>query len=248
MKPIIYLAFIFSLTNLYSQSFASVNLDDYTGKTYSLNVLIGQVDLTLNKNGTYTASYGSEGMWWYNEGKFERRKDILQLLPDSCKFSYETPGQVPCIETLGRAKIELEFSDESLYYTEYLKISSEENMNILGMSPETNVFRIGVTGKEVREGAARKHEGINVVSMGGKKGITTSEVKIRKTPSTSGEVLNYYPGLYDDMLKAVPINTTVTVIARTVNKEQVQKWNNYWYLVNVDWSTEVWMFGEFVKF
>jgi hypothetical protein len=36
------------------------------------------------------------------------------------------------------------------------------------------------------------------------------------------------------------------LLARTVEKSQVNNWNNYWYLVDVDCSQHVWMFGEFV--
>jgi hypothetical protein len=83
--------------------------------------------------------------------------------------------------------------------------------------------------------------------MGMKKGVTTSAVKIRKTPEAEGEELVYFSEIFAPEQKSVPNKTSVTIIARTLEKQTVQKWENYWYYVQVGAHDGVWMFGEFVK-
>lgn len=234
--------------SIFAQSFATVNQNEYIGQVYKYSFALGNVELFLRENNTYMASYSSEGMYWYNEGTYEFRKDIIQLKAEVCKSSSESDDQINCKETLGNAKVELLATSTSLYYSEYLVVTSDDNHNLLTTGEDNNSFSIGVPGKELPEGTVRMVNGVKVITMGLQTGKTTSEVKIRNSPSTKGEVLKYWPGIYEEDMKAVPIDTYVTVIARTENKEQVQKWNNYWYLINVGGNTEVWMFGEFVKF
>ena len=248
MKKIFFVISLVTACHLSAQSFATENINDYNNKTYKYSVGIGYVELTLKPNKTYSAKYESEGMYWYNGGTYEQRKDILQLFPDVCKETIDSELRMDCDKSLGKAHIELIFDNTSLYYTQFIKVTSEVNKELLYSGEENNSFTLGVPGMEVKEGQSRKVDGRDVITMGSKVGVTTSDVKIRKSPDTKGEVLAYYPEMFGDPLKAVPINTPVVVIARTESKVKVQNWENYWYLVQVGFHSQVWMYGEFVKF
>jgi hypothetical protein len=80
--------------------------------------------------------------------------------------------------------------------------------------------------------------------------VTTTSVRIREKPSVTAKIVEFCDSPYGGAkcLPSAPEKTTVTVIARTKEKEKVQNWNNYWYLVNLNYFFhEVWIFGEFVK-
>jgi hypothetical protein len=100
----------------------------------------------------------------------------------------------------------------------------------------------------IKSGSQRNFKGIPVVTMGIAIGATTASVKIRETQSVTGKTVSHALNPNDPALPSVPDTTPVTIIARTREKNKVQNWNNYWYLVNVGmYTTEVWMFGEIVK-
>ena len=50
-----------------------------------------------------------------------------------------------------------------------------------------------------------------------------------------------------------PKETQIRVLARTLEKERVQQWTNYWYYVEITAAEGMmqrygWMFGEFISF
>jgi hypothetical protein len=248
MKKMISLLLFLSAGILFAQHFTTENLKKYTGQTYHMYFLLGAVELNLETNGTYTARYESEGMYWYNTGKYKLEKGLIKLSAEVCKQFADTDENVDCSTTLGEAKIDLIVDEYSLYYKEYLFVQSKTNKQLLMDSPENDNFRVPVPGTEVPEGEQRMIKNIPVTTMGMRKGITTSAVKIRKTPDAEGEEIPYYPALFEPEQRSVPNNTNLTVVARTNEKVKIGKWENYWYYVNVGANDGVWMFGEFVKF
>lgn len=249
MKKLVFILFIFPFGILSAQNFSSENIKSYQNKTYHFYMLLGEVQLVLEGDAGYTAKYESEGMYWYNSGSYKLDKGYLKLYPKVCKQFAEDNENIDCENTLGDAWIDLIKDDYSLYYTEYLFVKSKNNKHVLiNGDQENDNFRIPVPGTEVPEGQTRMVGSTEVITMGMKKGITTSSVKIRETPSPEGKELAYYPAIFEPELKAVPKDNPVTVIARTTEKQQVSKWENYWYYVQVGAHDGVWMFGEFVKF
>lgn len=249
MKKIFFLTAIVTACNLSAQSFATENINNYNNKTYRVMYAMSRAELTLKPDETYTAKYESEGLYWFNSGTYEQRKDIIQLFVGDCREYGETGDKMDCAKTLGNALIELIFDNTSLYYTQFIKVISDNNKELLPFGSEKNSFTMGVPGMEVPAGESRKIDGKDVITMASKVGVTTSEVKIRKTPDVKGEAIVYVAGYYDEQsYKAVPINTEVVVVARTPQKVKVQNWENYWYYVNVGTHYGVWMYGEFVRF
>jgi hypothetical protein len=247
MKKIFFLLITLTIS-VFGQHFTTENIKKYIGQTYHYYMLLGIIELRMDANNTYIARYESEGLYWYNSGKFKMEKGVIKLSPEICRQFADSDDGIDCSNTLGEAKIDLIEDPYSLYYTEYIFVESRVNKQLLMEGKENDSFRMPVPGTEVPEGETRMISKWQVITLGMKKGVTTSAVKIRKTPETNGEELMYYPEIFASEQKAVPKNTSVTAIARTMEKEKVNKWENYWYYVQVGAHDGVWMFGEFVKF
>lgn len=247
MKKIIFLISFLPISGILAQNFTTENVKNYTGKTYHLALLLGIVEVQWNEDFTYTAKYESEGIYWYNSGKFKVEKGLVRLSPTVCKQFADTDENVDCSSTLGEAKVDLIKDDYSLYYKEYLFFESRYNKGLLVESPENDNFRLPVPGTEVPEGETRMISKWQVTTMGMKKGFTTSSVKIRKTPEPTGEEVPYFAALFEPEQKSVPKNTPVTIVARTMEKEKIKEWDNYWYYIQVGACDGVWMYGEFLK-
>jgi formylglycine-generating enzyme required for sulfatase activity len=82
-------------------------------------------------------------------------------------------------------------------------------------------------------------------------GTVTTGVRLREKPYTSAALIEYWsttaqkePELF------MPVGAAVLVVARTVEKEKVGDWSNYWY--RIEFSTEkqgkvqAWAYGEFI--
>ena len=227
----------------------SLDITSVSGTKFNLGFLIGNCEIQFNKDNTYEANYGSEGLYWYNKGKYSIKNSTVYLMPSTCKFNKENADSVPCGQTLGRAECRMVDDRNSLYYTKYLECNSIDNKNVLGFNTSKILFPL--TSYPVASGAERVYDGTAVVVLTGSTGVTTANVKIRKKPSVDSESLKFTDKIYFDpgakTYDYVPQNTAVTIIARTKNKSAVDKWNNYWYLISAGMSIEVWMYGEFVK-
>lgn len=152
----------------------------------------------------------------------------------------EVPGDLRC--TLVR-------TEESLQYAELLTCQSVVGGNKVDFYD---------TGARVKAGAEKMVDGIAVLYLPSLKKPTTTLV-VRKAPSKSSEALSWYSQKKDGTVeerKNLRRREKVTVLARTREKLQVDKWNNYWYYVEIDavnamgnvpLSERGWVFGEFLK-
>jgi hypothetical protein len=86
------------------------------------------------------------------------------------------------------------------------------------------------------------------VNRGGK---VTTAVKLRKKPSTTAPVVQYFARARNERLDFVPVGEKVFVLSRTSDKVRVGDWNNYWYFVRYsdpgygDGRT-AWAYAEFI--
>jgi hypothetical protein len=247
MKKFIFLFILFPLGNIFSQNFTADNVKNYAGKTYHIALLLGVIEVQLNPDNTYTAKYESEGVYWYNSGKYRVEKGLMRLTPSVCKQFGDTNEEVDCSSTLGEAKVDLIKDDYSLYYKEYLFFESRYNKQLLMEGKENDNFLLPVPGTEVPPGETRMISRWQVVTMGMKKTFTTTFTKIRKTPEESGEEVAYYPAIFEPEQKSVPKNATVTLVARTMEKYTVNNKEDYWYFINVGACDGVWIWGGCVK-
>lgn len=102
-------------------------------------------------------------------------------------------------------------------------------------------------------GDAASINGIAAVTMGVKTASTTTVIKVREAPGASAKEINFECGDNDETIKSLGKGKSLTVLARTKDKDKVGKWNNYWYYVEYkkcefdDGFSRGWVFGEFVK-
>ncbi|MDX1959158.1 MAG: hypothetical protein SFU98_11335 [Leptospiraceae bacterium] len=100
-------------------------------------------------------------------------------------------------------------------------------------------------------------DGISVITLGRKRAIITSDVMYREKPSKQASTISCKQ--IQRELKAstaLPRTSIVHVYARTLQKESIDKWTNYWYYVSPmydPYSGESckadfgWIFAEFIK-
>ncbi len=96
----------------------------------------------------------------------------------------------------------------------------------------------------VKPNLRRKVNGIEVITMGAVWGKALQNVRVRTAPSINASIIKF------PKLDYWPKGASVRVLARTVQKERVQQWTNYWYYVENTAEEESprygWMFGEFI--
>lgn len=96
----------------------------------------------------------------------------------------------------------------------------------------------------VKPNLRRKVNGVEVSTMGAVMGMTTQNVRVRTAPSVKASIIKF------PTLDYCPKGSYVRVLARTLQKERVQQWDNYWYYVENTAQQESprygWMFGEFI--
>lgn len=142
------------------------------------------------------------------------------------------------------------YDPSSLKYRNYISFTDKE---IERLYIKDSDLRIWDHNSLVKEGEPVRVNGIDAVAMAARKGSNTSVLKMREAPSQNSKELQY---TYEDVdktytVKALPVNTALTILARTKEKEKIGKWNNYWYYVEFETYLDymrAWVYGEFVKF
>ncbi len=254
-KSILIIALLLLLSPVILAEEISINsIEQIINRKYSYSYIIGGGELQFFKNNTYKISYGSEGWYWNDEGTYQTKNGKVYLYPTKCTPD-QKDDQGHYKFTMGDAICSLFASHNSLDYMLGIKCVSTYNKKHLwgdNLGDDKMIFDDNTA--KVPEGSKRKIKDIPVITMDMKKGATISNVKIRERPSVNSKSLQYQKGLYADDAKTfpyVPSDTDVIIIARTVNREKVENWNNYWYYVNVGTyvgvENGVWLFGEFVK-
>lgn len=193
------------------------------------------------------------------DGRFESAIDYGQsysdgagtyLIKDGKLFLiYETSTMDPEIKGLTLKNGVLITDMESPKYRRYLLFKAGE----LGRLYIREDLKIWDYSSLVREGELLSVRGVDAIAVGGKSAVTSAVVKVRETPGISGKEINY---TYEDeegtkvTVRALPKDTSLTVLARTKDKDRVGKWNNYWYYVEFEKYIEYtrgWVYGEFVE-
>ena len=99
---------------------------------------------------------------------------------------------------------------------------------------------------------------VAAITAGRLKGTVTVNAKFRERPDTSSRalscmVLKEGPDAPEEIkLDYAPAGSVIGILARTEKKFRVEKWENYWYYVEVFdayrfKAQKAWMFGEFIK-
>jgi hypothetical protein len=255
MKKIFILIGILMIShNISSKEIPLSHSDSLVGKNFEYRFIIGESNLHFYKNNKYEMEFGSEGWYWYNEGVYEIKNGKIYFSPAAC-LDRKDGQPLDCAKTMGSAVGSLSSDEKSLWYEQVLNVVSDNNKDVFSDyegqgSVQLNYIDYNILESKVKEGAKRSIDGIPVIAMGLKKGISTDDVKIRKKPSVESESVKFQAGLYAEEAEEknfVPKNTEIIIIARSVNKEKVKNWNNYWYYIKVGMNDGVWAFAEFIK-
>ncbi|PJZ43754.1 SH3 domain-containing protein [Leptospira brenneri] len=145
-----------------------------------------------------------------------------------------------------------EKDDKSLFFTNYLKCD--------------NKLILYNKNKAVEENLNRNYNGFDVITLGLKNGIATSNLKLREKPDSQSRTFTcYFTHIDDDKVREkdinfIPKNVQLTIIAKTLNDFTVGGKTNFWYLVFPSSDSyngcllknskqkEGWVFGEYIKF
>jgi hypothetical protein len=223
-----------------------LNQDLLKGTPFYLKEIIYESEIRFTADGGYVAEYSSEGWDWLDSGKYEIKGSKVILSPsDTNGKKYQTKADSK--NSLGEGSCYLENPADDLFYGSYLVCESKYNSDfLLGQNIKGNKLKFPVR-TTLLINVKRRYQNQNIVTLGLADAEALQNVKIRRSPSVSGEAVKYFPEIYGDYLEYVPKGTKLTLIARTENKITVEKWNNYWYLVNAGAVMNVWVYGEFVK-
>jgi len=221
-----------------------LTMENLTTAKLPIPMMLGSGSIEFKRAGAYAGGLTSEGIAWYDEGKFAIRDGQVELKPEKC-FYHQDTDVTDCDQSLGHAFCKIEPSPNDPYYAYRLRCTSEKNRKFFGT--DNIVFVFPQTAVPI--GTLKIFKGIRIIVIGAI-GTTTTGVKIREAPSPDADAIEYRPEIYPGAppwKPFVPSGVKVSVVARTEAKQKIGNWLNYWYLVNVGANREVWMFAEFVK-
>lgn len=113
-----------------------------------------------------------------------------------------------------------------------------------------------IFGKPLPDGTARKLDGHDVLTVQ-KEAKINDAANYRSAPDVSSKAIHCTVHC-EDCTKplvdgtVIPKDREVILLAKTKNKVKVQKWENYWYYVDIKWSLNEascrrgWIYGEFI--
>jgi len=204
-----------------------------------------EVKFSKNKKVNFKFStYEDQGIF---NGKYHINKEkVLQI------STIKGHGSATYINLPKELKCKLIPMKNSLFYLE--KLFCNNKLEIININ------------KKVQDGMTRTFKNTKVVIKNTQM-KATSNLKLRDMPNLKSKQITYIYGTKNDpvlltkFLKRSYIkkDLTVKVIAKTVSKFKVKKWNNYWYYISIDSLTQTgpyhsaysktygWVFGEFLK-
>lgn len=195
----------------------------------------------------FTFTYGSEGIYWHNSGEYTIESDKIQLKATVCKEHDDAKApKLPCDQTFGNGYCFIDDSFQDIEIALFLTCKSP-NPKSFGFATSGIHFQLLSTKRAV--GSVITIANKKVKYLGRKKGIVTETVNIRIKPDITSHKNPYFPTNEQngEFLDAVPMGTKISILGKTMEKDTVKKWVNYWYLVEVGHNDRAWLFGEFVK-
>lgn len=203
------------------------------------------LDLVFNESGIYEFTYGSEGIYWYNKGKYtvENEKVILNAIV--CKRRMDDKNSLNCSSTFGNGYCQLDKPKFNLFYSKVLACYSKNNHSPFGGNGNNRTeFRLSEFIIPPDETIILN--GISAIRMSDESALTTSDVKFREKPDVSAKNFTYLQDIYAPGLSYIPKNTKLTVHARSFEKNKVKNWEDYWYYISTQNSFSGWVYGEFI--
>jgi hypothetical protein len=198
------------------------------------------VKLQFQTDGTFSAEYNFGDHGPAISGKYSISNGTLDLsINNDAKTQYNsmTGLSLKTDKNYLYRKGKLIDDPASITYSRYILFSNGSRFYDMKSSP----------GKEGTEIMVEK---IPAVLMGMKKAKATSNVKFRVKPDVKAGELTLDAGPENDPLKYIPAGDSFILLARTREKAKVQKWDNFWYYVEVpnrSGNVRGWVFGEFIE-
>lgn len=138
-------------------------------------------------------------------------------------------------------------------------LSFQEELKCTGPIGEYfhNMQKRKIFGKPLSDGTVRKLDGREVLTFL-KEGKVNDAANYRSAPDVSSKPIHCMLSCGDECSgppkidgPVIPKGIDVNIIAKTKTKVKVQKWENYWYYVDIKWSWEEsckrgWIYGEFI--
>ena len=191
--------------------------------------------LSLKSDNTFTSMLHAPGGSDFS-GTWKKEGNQLVLKPDSGMPDYISlwgDGKLPAS---GVYKCTEKDDKTSLFYNRKLDCGVQSFWD-----PDSK-----------KAGESHKYKGIDLTLIH-KYGAATTSLMFRSAPNAQANA--YSCIMYEKKVGALPEGTTFTVIGRTNEKVKVNKWENYWYLIelimdegfNCD-AERGWVFAEFVEF
>lgn len=225
------------------------SLDSIQNSGFGSNGLSHALGLSFSNNGKYQFTYGSEGIYWHNEGTYKIEEDKVLLNALVCKEREDDKDSIKCKNTFGNGYCKVEDPKWNYFFRKVLACYSKGNSDPFGLILDpTNRFEFPIPELRIQTGEKIVLYGTPAISMRDELALTTSDVKIREKPNINSKSYPYFEDLYLASLPYVPKNTEIILQARTIEKEKIKNWENYWYYITVKKNNfSGWMFGEFIQ-
>ncbi len=167
--------------------------------------------LTFEENGTFEIFFFGMGDREYVSGNYKIVGNDL-ILDKTDEFNL---GLIPK-ELIGeRTRWNLQRDNDSYLYL--YKIVSDTGYSFWNNS------------SFVPDGDVRKIDGIEIIISRIDNCGLKYDIKVRMGPGTDYESSNFYFEANELALPYLPKNRKVNVFGRTLNKEKISNWNDYWY-------------------
>ncbi|MCW7483271.1 SH3 domain-containing protein [Leptospira kanakyensis] len=197
----------------------------------------------------FSFSYSSEGWDWETSGSFSIKENSIYLLGESCSSSIEEQKK-KCsnsfndgICSITEDKLNLEYQYELVCY------SKKPYKIYTSFSDESNEISFNIKKYILPIGSIRKYNDVEIYTLQNKIGISKENVSLREGPGVDFPKTDYVVNVYDGpRFVSLPKGKKVTIHGRTLQKQSVKSWENYWLLISIDDTRMVWAFAEFFDY
>jgi hypothetical protein len=205
--------------------------------------------LELQPNSRFKFTYSSEGWDWETTGSYSIKENSIHLTGNSCSSNLENK-KTKCINSFNDGICSIKENKFSIEYKYELECISKQDYKIFTSDSElSNKIHFDIKKYILPIGSIREFNNIKIYTLQNKIGISKDNVSLREGPSIDSPKIDYVVNVYDGpRLSSLPKGKKVTIHGRTLQKQSVKNWDNYWLLISIDDTKFVWAFAEFFDY